>query len=198
MGQGESTCTAPPRPPRAAAQPPAPRAQRVARVRNTAPRGWAGRRPSSPSTSPPPPPTRVGTFHVILQSKHHLMTPSIVHVTNLIPGSDNPTDDTNARSSSTLLFCAFAFAFEVAFATADAAMAFRPAPPAPGGSPHALTAAHPVGRIPATGRTECCAICASLARVTCCLGTAKTRDTAVHEDVSTPAGATPRCSGRTS
>jgi 4-hydroxybenzoate polyprenyltransferase len=35
---------------------------------------------------------RVGTFHhVILQSKHRLMTASIVHVTNLTPGSDNPT-----------------------------------------------------------------------------------------------------------
>jgi hypothetical protein len=35
---------------------------------------------------------RVGTFHVILQSKHQLMTSSsIVHVTNLTPGSDNPT-----------------------------------------------------------------------------------------------------------
>jgi hypothetical protein len=35
---------------------------------------------------------RVGTFHhVILQSKHQLTTASIYHVTNLTPGSDNPT-----------------------------------------------------------------------------------------------------------
>jgi hypothetical protein len=34
---------------------------------------------------------RVGTFHhVSLQSKHQLMTASMVHVTNLTPGSDNP------------------------------------------------------------------------------------------------------------
>ena len=35
---------------------------------------------------------RVGTFHhVSLQSKHQLMTASMVHVTNLTPGSDNPS-----------------------------------------------------------------------------------------------------------
>jgi hypothetical protein len=34
----------------------------------------------------------LGTFHhVILQSKHHFMTASMVHVTNLTPGSDNPS-----------------------------------------------------------------------------------------------------------
>jgi hypothetical protein len=35
---------------------------------------------------------RGGTaHHFILQSKHHLMTAGMVHVTNLTPGSDNPT-----------------------------------------------------------------------------------------------------------
>jgi hypothetical protein len=35
---------------------------------------------------------RVGTFHhVILQPKHQLMTASMVHVTNLTPGSDATT-----------------------------------------------------------------------------------------------------------
>jgi hypothetical protein len=34
---------------------------------------------------------RVGTFHVILRSNHHLMTAGVVHVTNLTPGSDNQT-----------------------------------------------------------------------------------------------------------
>ena len=33
----------------------------------------------------------VGTFHIILQSKHALMTASMLHVINPTPGSDNPT-----------------------------------------------------------------------------------------------------------
>jgi hypothetical protein len=33
----------------------------------------------------------LGTFHMILQSGHHLMTPSMVHVTKLTPGSDKPS-----------------------------------------------------------------------------------------------------------
>jgi hypothetical protein len=41
--------------------------------------------------------SRVGTFHVILQSKHKLMTASTVRVTNLTPGSDNPTLDPDTK-----------------------------------------------------------------------------------------------------
>jgi hypothetical protein len=45
---------------------------------------------------------RVGTFyHIILQSKHQLMTASMVRVTNLTPGSDNPNGwDALARLSA--------------------------------------------------------------------------------------------------
>ena len=49
-------------------------------------------RKMEPSSDPVNTPMgRVGTFHVILQSKQQLMTASMVHITNLTPGSENPT-----------------------------------------------------------------------------------------------------------
>jgi hypothetical protein len=41
----------------------------------------------------------VGTFHVILQSQHQLMTSGMVHVTNLAPGSDSPKRWTECRAN---------------------------------------------------------------------------------------------------
>jgi hypothetical protein len=46
----------------------------------------------SHATNPPwDPKARVGTFHVILQSKHQSTAVSMVRVTNLTPVSDNPS-----------------------------------------------------------------------------------------------------------